>query len=43
MGATTKNQHTNIYYLWIWAVDCVLGEKGLKKDNDDDVKCMDNM
>ena len=36
----TKKEYPNIdnYYLWVCAVDCVLEEKGLKKDNDDGVK-----
>jgi len=36
----TKKEYPNIdnYYLWLCAVDCVLEEKGLKKDNDDGVK-----
>ena len=36
----TKKEYPNVdnYYLWVCAVDCVLEEKGLKKDNDDGVK-----
>jgi len=36
----TKKEYPNIdnYYLGVCAVDCVLEEKELKKDNDDGVK-----
>ena len=36
----TKKEYPNIdnYLLWLCAVDYVLEEKGLKKDNDDGVK-----
>ena len=36
----TKKEYPNIdnYLLWICAVDCVLEEKGLKRDNEDGLK-----
>ena len=36
----TKKEYPNVdnYLLWLCAVDCVLEEKGLKKDNVDGVK-----
>ena len=41
----TKKEYPNVdnYLLWLCAVDCVLEEKGLKKDNVDGVKCMKNI
>ena len=36
----TKKEYPNIdnYLLWVCAVDCVLEEKGLKRDNEDGLK-----
>ena len=36
----TKKEYPNLdnYLLWVFAVDCALEEKGLKKDNEDGVK-----
>jgi len=36
----TKKEYPNIdnYLLWVCAVDCVLEEKGLKRDNEDSLK-----
>ena len=36
----TKKEYPNIdnYLLWVCAVDCVLEEKGLKRDNEDGFK-----
>jgi hypothetical protein len=40
----TKKEYPNIdnYVLWLCAVDYVLEEKGLKKDNQDGVKMYEN-
>jgi len=36
----TKKEYPNVdnYLLWVCAVDCVLEEKGLKRDNEDGLK-----
>ena len=41
----TKKEYPNVdnYLLWLCAVDYVLEEKGLKKDNDDGVKMYEDI
>ncbi len=41
----TKKEYPNIdnYLLWVCPVDCVLEEKGLKRDNEDGLNYMSSM